>query len=312
MTDEPMSAATSLPAPGPHGGDGPHVAKALALAPGELLDLSQNMNPFAPDVGVIAGRHMSALAHYPDSAQAQVALAGVLGVAADRVIVTNGGSEAIHLVAVARGGHPRSEPEFALHPRKPLGPIWRSNPHSPSGKLATDTERADVWDEAFYPLTTGAWTAGRPGLVVGSLTKTFTCPGLRLGYVLLDAASDPAEFLARLPRWSANSLALACLPQLLEQADLRLWADQLTAAKADLVSVLRGHHLRVEAAEAPWVLVKGGDLRTRLAPYAVLVRDCASFGMSDTYRIAVPDAAGLRRLRIALERAGIDGSTEGA
>ncbi|MCY4630705.1 MAG: hypothetical protein OXE75_07435 [bacterium] len=40
----------SVPPAGRHGGDGPAVARALGLGPGLLLDLSQNLNPFAPDV----------------------------------------------------------------------------------------------------------------------------------------------------------------------------------------------------------------------------------------------------------------------
>ncbi|MBI3256249.1 MAG: hypothetical protein HYZ59_00510, partial [Actinobacteria bacterium] len=43
-----------------------------------------------------------------------------------------------------------------------------------------------------------------------------------------------------------------------------------------------------------------GDLRSRLACRGVLVRDCASFGLLDTVRIAVPGAAGLDRLATAL------------
>ncbi|MGB5952504.1 MAG: aminotransferase class I/II-fold pyridoxal phosphate-dependent enzyme, partial [Ornithinimicrobium sp.] len=229
------------------------------------------------------------------------------------VIVTNGGAEAIHLVARALGGHPRSEPEFGLHPRTAHGPIWRSNPHSPSGALATMGESADVWDEAFYPLAAGEWTAARSGLVVGSLTKTFTCPGLRLGYVLLDETTDPDEMRRHQPHWSVNALALACLPHLLDSADLTGWASQIATARDELVELLASHHLTVQAKQAPWVLASaqgrpGVDLRTELAAYGVLVRDCTSFGMRGTYRIAVPDRAGLRQLSRGLERAGVDGN----
>jgi histidinol-phosphate/aromatic aminotransferase/cobyric acid decarboxylase-like protein len=55
------------------------------------------------------------------------------------------------------------------------------------------------------------------------------------------------------------------------------------------------------ARDAPWVLVDGaGDLRARLARRGVLVRDCTSFGMPGTVRIAVPDERGLARLEAAL------------
>jgi histidinol-phosphate/aromatic aminotransferase/cobyric acid decarboxylase-like protein len=37
-----------------------------------------------------------------------------------------------------------------------------------------------------------------------------------------------------------------------------------------------------------------------LAPHGVLVRDCASFGLPDHVRVAVPDHGGLDRLEEAL------------
>ncbi len=288
-----------VPIPGQHGGDGPAVAKALGINPADLLDLSQTMNPWAPDVRAILRLHLDSVGHYPDPREGTAALADALSVERDRLLLTNGGSEAISLVAGVLGGGARSEPEFALHPRGDDGPRWRSNPHSPSGRLASADEHADVWDEAFYPLATGAWTAARGGIVVGSLTKTFACPGLRLGYILAD---DITPCAARQPRWSVSSLALATLPDLLDQADPMRWAQQIASAREELTALLTRHGVSVDVADAPWVLAHTPqDLRTALAPQGVLVRDCASFGIPDTYRIAVPDADGLARLAKALQ-----------
>ena len=63
MVPEP---SRSVPPPGRHGGDGPAVARALGLDPADLLDLSQNLNPFAPPVADVVGRHLDALTRYPD------------------------------------------------------------------------------------------------------------------------------------------------------------------------------------------------------------------------------------------------------
>lgn len=290
-----------LPPAGSHGGDGAAVARALGMEPGDLLDLSQNMNPFAPSVEPLVLRHLDAVGRYPDPAEATRSLAEVLGVAPERLLLTNGGSEAIHVVTAALGGRVRSEPEFGLHPRGESGPLWRTDPHSPTGRLAGEDETADVWDEAFYALATGRWTAGRAGVVVGSLTKTFHCPGLRLGYVVADPEIVDA-CVRHQPHWSVSTLALSVVPDLLQTADLPGWSTEIRSARTDLVTLLESHGLIVTAADAPWVLIHEPGLREQLAPHGVLVRDCASFGLAGVARMAVPDSEGLQVVERALSR----------
>jgi histidinol-phosphate/aromatic aminotransferase/cobyric acid decarboxylase-like protein len=290
-----MTAA--VPAPGPHGGDGAALAAALGLDADDVLDLSQSLNPRAPDVTDIAACHLASLRRYPDERDATAVLAEHLGVAVERVLLTNGGSEAISLVGAAVGGTVVAEPEFSLHPRG-SGPRWASNPNNPTGLLAAPEALADVWDEAFYPLATGAWTRGDPdAIVVGSLTKMFACPGLRLGYVIAD---DVDRFRRTQPAWPVNGLAASVLPELLERADLVRWCIEIAQLRAPLVAVLQRHGIEAEPSNAPWVLARDGHLRTRLARHAIAVRDCTSFGLPAHTRIAVPDERGLELLDKAL------------
>ncbi|HVM64196.1 MAG TPA: aminotransferase class I/II-fold pyridoxal phosphate-dependent enzyme [Acidimicrobiales bacterium] len=278
------------------------MAAALGLELEAVLDLSQSLNPVAPDVAPVVAAHLRALRTYPDPAPATGALAAAIGTDPGRVLLTNGGSEAIALVAAELGGRVE-EPEFSLHPRTG-GARWRSNPHSPSGLLAPAGERADVWDEAFYPLAAGAWTRGDAGaVVVGSLTKLFACPGLRIGYVL--AAPDlVARLRARQPAWSVNSLATSALPELLDAVDLPAWSAATAELRARLVAVLTRHGLAVRPSDANWVLADAPGLRDVLAPAGIVVRDCASFGMPGTVRIAVPPPDDLERLDAALAALG--------
>jgi histidinol-phosphate/aromatic aminotransferase/cobyric acid decarboxylase-like protein len=293
-----------IPRPGRHGGDGARVAAALGLDPAAVLDLSQSLNPFAPDVTEIVGKHLDGLRRYPDPAAAHGALASAMNVDPARLVLTNGGSEAIAMVAAELGGGVASEPEFGLHPRAAHGPRWRSDPHNPTGALADENERADVWDEAFYPLATGLWTAGREGWVVGSLTKLLACPGLRAGYVLAPDAGAAAAIAARQPAWSVNGLVADALPDLLATVDLPATTAAISAARVDLDVVLRAAGFAPEPSRAPWLLVRAPGLRRVLAPRGIVVRDCASFGLTDHVRIAVPDRAGLARLEEALCGAG--------
>jgi len=298
----------TAPAPGAHGGDGARLARALGVALDDVLDLSLSLNPRAPDVGRLVARHAGAIRHYPDDAAATAALADRLGTDTSRVVLTNGGAEAIALVAAARPAGRVDEPEFSLYARHlahldPSGPRWRSNPNNPTGRLAAPGDEAAVWDEAFYPLATGRWTRGdASAIVVGSLTKVFACPGLRIGYVLAPDDELATEVRARRPAWAPNALACAVLPALLAGADAARWSREIAGLRSDVTALLAEHGLSADPSDANYVLVRrASGLRDHLARAAVLVRDTASFGIPDGVRIAVPDERGLERLAIALK-----------
>jgi histidinol-phosphate/aromatic aminotransferase/cobyric acid decarboxylase-like protein len=297
-----------VPPPGAHGGDGARVAGALGIDPSAVLDLSASLNPFAPDVAALARRRLDALGRYPDVAGAEAALAAGLGLDPDRLVLTAGGAQAIALVAEQERAGWVDEPDFALYRRHlarldPAAPRWRSDPHNPSGRLAEPDERAGVWDEAFLPLAAGTWTRDRPGWALGSLTKAFACPGLRLGYALAPHGETAAALRQARPEWAVGGLACALLPDLVERADAPAWTAAVAKARAELAGVLAARGLAPLPSDAPWVLVPGAaGLREALARQAVVVRDCGSFGLADHVRIAVPDADGLERLDHALGR----------
>ena len=289
---------TRVPPPGAHGGDGAAISRALGI---DVLDLSMSLNPVAPDVSGIVARYLDAITRYPNPTDATCALAGCLDVDPRRVVLTNGGAEAISLVAQSVGGGSVEEPDFALYPRTG-GPRWRSNPHSPSGRLAAPDARAEVWDEAFYPLATGSWTRRDGTWVVGSLTKVLACPGLRAGYVVAPDRNAAEDVRRRQPEWSVNGLVCDAIPELLALADLPTWTKQIAELRELLVDGLRTRGFDPEPSDANWLLVEAPGLRDRLARQGIAVRDCASFGMPAHVRIAVPDDTGRARLLEVLDR----------
>jgi histidinol-phosphate/aromatic aminotransferase/cobyric acid decarboxylase-like protein len=296
-------------AAGPHGGDAERLARAAGIDPATVLDLSLSLNPLAPDLGPLLTRHLDAHRRYPDDGPATAALAEALAVDPDRVVLTNGGAEAIALVARTRPVGRVDEPEFSLYRQhlaevRPDAPRWMSDPHNPTGRLAAPDERAAVRDEAFYALATGRWSRHDPDtVVVGSLTKTFACPGLRIGYVLAPDPADAAATRRHRPAWSLNGLAAAAVPALLATADLAGWAAGIADLRADLDALLRRHGVVPEPSAANYVWVPdAAGLRDRLWRERVLVRAGASFGAPHAVRIAVPSADGLERLAAALER----------
>lgn len=295
--------------PGPHGGDVEQIAVALGRDPSDLLDLSASLNPLAPDVRPVLRRALDVVDRYPDDRRATDALAEAIGVDPARLVLTNGGAEAIALVAQLHPTGWAEELDFSLYRRHlreldPGGPRWVSDPNNPTGRLAGPDDRADVRDEAFHLLATGAWTRGdADAIALGSLTKAWAMPGVRVGYVLARDDTEAEAVRARQPRWSVNGLVCAALPDLLALAEPERWRDGIADLRADLVDVLRRHDLEPEPSDANYVWVPGATgLRDALLPHGVVVRDGTSFGHPDAVRIAVPGPGGLQRLADALDR----------
>lgn len=298
---------TGLPTPGPHGGDIERVAAALGRPVGDLLDLSASLNPLAPDCRPALRAALDQVDRYPDDTRATAALADAIGVDPARLVLTNGGAEAIALVARHRPTGWADECDFALYRRHlahldPAGPRWRSDPHNPTGRLAAPDDVADVRDEAFYLLATGTWMRRDEGVtVLGSLTKAWAIPGIRIGYVLARDDAEADAIRALRPRWSVNGLVCAALPDLLALADADAWRDGIARLRAELHDVLGRHGLHAEASDAPYVWVPDATgLRDRLLDHGVVVRHGGSFGHPDAVRIAVPGPDGLKRLDHAL------------
>lgn len=299
----------NVTAPGPHGGDGRRVAAALGLDPATVIDLSASLNPFAPDVAALAAtvlrQRPGVVVAYPDAGPATAALAATIGIDEDRLVLTNGGAEAIALVAAIAPDGAIAEPEFSLYRRHLTtvtadAPRWRSNPSNPLGTLAGPDELAAVWDEAFYPLATGRWTRGdEPAWRLGSLTKLWACPGLRLGYAIAPDHAAAARLRARQPQWAVNGLMAALVPDLLAATDLAGWQHAIGVARQRFAAELGTLGFAVFGTDANWVLVDGENLRARLAPHGVVVRDLASFGLAGRFRVALPRPTDLDRVLAA-------------
>lgn len=308
-----MPFADAIPPPEAHGGDAERIAAALGLDASTMIDLSVSLNPFAPDVGRLAVDALGpdldgVLGRYPSPDAATALVADRLGVDPARLVLTNGGAEAIAWVAVEVGSGHVVEPEFSLYRRHlpvtgPAAPRWRSNPSNPLGQLADASALGDVWDEAFYPLATGRWTRGDDDAWrLGSFTKLWSCPGLRIGYVIAPDAAAADRIRSRLPHWSVSSLALALIPVLLERTELGVWQRQIAELRTTFAERLRQLGVAVRPTDANWVMVEHPDLRARLAPLGVVVRDCTSYAMPGTYRVGLPHPSELERVLAAFSR----------
>jgi threonine-phosphate decarboxylase len=91
-----------------HGAHGGLVSRSLDVSVGDLLDFSQNITPLGAPRGALRAAHRAIdeeSGRYPDLEYTELrgALADYLGVPADRIVPTNGGTEALFLAARAAG-----------------------------------------------------------------------------------------------------------------------------------------------------------------------------------------------------------------
>jgi histidinol-phosphate/aromatic aminotransferase/cobyric acid decarboxylase-like protein len=220
----------------------------------------------------------------------------------------------------AAGGHTvevrAAPPDFA--PDLEVGPAPLAvlcNPNNPTGvyldrhaveelvaRLGGGTLILDVAYDAFVE---GAWDAddlvraGLPVVVVHSMTKLHAAPGLRVGYVVASF-----EMIARLaaaqPSWPVGAAALAAgLAMVTVEPQQRRALAEVTRVREFVSRALARGGLEVAPSRANFALVRVGDaaaFRRRLLGRGFAVRDCASFGLPEWVRVAMPVEAAARRL----------------
>lgn len=195
-------------------------------------------------------------------------------------------------------------------PRRPL--IVLSRPNNPTGMtlgreelewLEDEASRLQGWlvvDEAFQPLSdVEPHAPGERTIILRTLTKSLSTPGLRLGYAY---SQDPrvVERLegARQP-WPLDAITLCTYTRILSERMreareyIREGREASLAWGRELASELESIGLRVYRSRAPFLLVRHPvshpEAGRRLNMLGVHVRDAGSFhGLDHTYsRVSV-------------------------
>ena len=204
--------------------------------------------------------------------------------------------------------------------------VWICDPNNPTGALAEDAEwRAFlealpsdcvvVADEAYGDYVDPALRlhrerdveAGRPLVVLHTLSKLFGIAGLRLGYAIADP--ELARYLDVMQEpFNVNRAALAagrvCLaqPELIEERRLAV-----AEARELLCERLRAAGLEPLPSQANFVLVQTGvddaALAQAVAEEGLLVRAGGEYGLDGCVRITVGPVPLMERVAEALGRA---------
>jgi cobyrinic acid a,c-diamide synthase len=288
--------------------------------------------PLWLDEALMAG--VAASDRYPNAEAARAALAERHGRLPEQLLPTAGAAEAFELIArlrpwrrpvvvhpqftephaaLLRAGHEvttvMTDENFRLHAdRIPVDAdvVMIGNPTNPTGVLHPAAEirklnrpgRTVVVDEAFMDAVPGEpeSLADELGVViVRSLTKHWSIPGIRAGYVLAD--DQTIVELARLQMpWSVSAPALSAMIAIarrsssLADGDVsRRRAEELSSWREALTAALTSRGIRTTDSRAPFVLAQlGKGAHARLRERGIAVRRADTFlGLDDSWvRIA--------------------------
>lgn len=353
-----------------HGGDVVSASKLYGLDPGVFLDFSANVNPIGPSRAALEAvvANLDAVSRYPDPncTELRDALGNYLGVNPANLVLGNGASELIHLVANML--RPKraliAAPAFSEYAHAlenagceirwfPLAPengflpdmasIRRSlsgvdvlficNPNNPSGSVlqkepffgvmdAAEREGIRVVvDEAFVDflddqdaVTLRHEAARRDNVfILGSLTKFFALPGLRVGYGVGSARFIEEMWQSKDP-WSVNALAQKAAVASLTDAGYAAKTRSLIRDERAFLyeSLARLPGLTVYPPAANYILfdlrgtgVLASQIQHNLGRKGILVRNCSDYPFLDGYwvRVAVRAREENRILLSSLEEA---------
>lgn len=264
------------------------------------------------------------LSHYPDPLARPLAarIASWLGVSAGCVTVTNGVTEAIYLIARSSGGRRAAivEPTFSeygdacreasvkIDHISDLSQVsschdivWLCNPNNPTGKVtprevivSTAKKYPDtifVVDQAYsdytrLPVVSPAEAIEAGNMVLlGSFTKRYSLPALRIGYAVAPESIINAINSRRLP-WSVNSIAIAAAILLLDDPTLseEIPADTLHQEALRIASLFKEIGIEVMPTDCNFILCRlprGGNAAQMkldlMNDYGLLIRDASNF-----------------------------------
>lgn len=278
------------------------------------MDFSSNICPHTDHSALMA--HLSAcgqdlLGHYPEPEawSLEQMIAERLNIPARNVIVTNGATDAIYMIAstfrtrpvIPRPTFREYEDACKLHrsEHSKATTLWLCNPNNPTGEVydeafirqACRRHSLVVVDQSYEHYTQDVIVPAQreslrkwPNMIqLHSMTKDYAVPGLRLGYVT--APTTLVRMLRRQMRpWSVNAFAIEAGKFLLEH-------EETFRVRPDFAEVQRLWHaldavpqLEVLPTKTTFMLcrLKAGRTAAELKDYLVrqhgiLIRDASNF-----------------------------------
>lgn len=257
----------------------------------------------------------------PDAGSLARMLAEQADIRTENIVVTNGATEAIYLLAQATEGCRSTIPTTTFseyrnaclvnhHNLTDNGDvIWLCNPNNPTGTVLSHREimteitqhpdKLFILDHSYEDYTLETLIKDKEALALGnvtvihSMTKRYGIPGLRLGYIV--ASGKLSDDIRRIKQpWSVNSLAILAGKYLIangKHADTKKLLDEAQRLNKELNQIKGITALPTQTNFMLATTSKGtaGDLKRFLAErHRMLIRDASNFpGLSPAhFRVA--------------------------
>ena len=288
-----------------------------------FLDFSASVNPYPPKFKWRCER--KSLARYPDDNYTLLkeAIAKTYHRDPEEICVGNGSIELIRVFCAVvfrdSGRFTYERPTFGEYDLsaqlagasftaspKNADAVFVCNPNNPTGHLKRkdqvlkmlDSLKRDAFlfcDEAFIDLADPSQSLSDvmdpQVFVLQSLTKSFAVPGLRFGFGFGNPDLVRKIETARSP-WAVNAFAESYAITALKHRDsLAKSRLQIARERSFLMNTIAGLGLLPSPSSANYILIDYGKtsspLCERLLKKCILVRNCASFGLPSSIRVAV-------------------------
>ncbi len=193
---------------------------------------------------------------------------------------------------------------FITNPNNPTGNLFHREELLQLLQLVNARQAKLVLDETLIdfvgniPASLREFSSQEPNLIIlGSLTKFFALPGLRIGYAL--SSRENIQRMERLlPPWRMNTLALAAGTAAIQDREYIDKTISLISGERDFITgelnKIKG--LAVYPSQANYILINvqgrgitARELQAKLGPEGILIRDCSDFYNLSPYhfRLAV-------------------------
>lgn len=261
-------------------------------------------------------KHMHLISNYPEPSPVSLEkqIADINGVGPDNMMVTNGATEGIYLIAKTFSNCEAviPQPTFSEYTdawrinkkESTISPLikkiwWYCTPNNPTGHVMPKPEMLDLImanpDDVFViDASYAAYTkvdimnakevaSMNNVIMLGSMTKDYGVPGLRLGYIVGNTRLLDRIKINRMP-WSVNALAVEAGHYLLVHRDeYNIPVDKLISERRRLEQTFNDIGISTSPSDSHILLcrlAKGNarDLKNYLVDeHGILIRDASNF-----------------------------------